>query len=239
MTPKRWLWLLILLSVSSPGLSKISERIRYRMQVFRITGGFRRDLSLNKPIWKGRAEDWDKIKESVQLFDQGKFCLGKNKLEINHKGCFWNRERLTFASGHKKGLAVEQIKMIYSPNIMRKAKQPVRMKISSEQPFQYLDQREDGLFALKEMHLPVGLDIEITAEDKGNDVFLISAMNLILRTVTEREKVPGVNLPIGRPILHTSEYALKLFIQESRSYGILLRPPGSGAIIIRIELDDD
>ena len=236
---QRYLVLLVGLMVIPPASAKISDKVRYRMQVFRITGAFRSDMSLKRPIWKGSPEDWDKIKESIQLFDQGTFTLGKNKLAIDHKGCFWNCERLSFESGHKKKLSAEKIKMIYSPNILRKTKQPVRMKISSEQPFQYLARREDGLFELKEMDVPVGLDIEICAEDKGNDVFLISQMKLILRTVTEREKIPAVNLPVGRPILHTSDYALRLFIQESKSYGILLRPRGSGAIIIRIELDDD
>ena len=112
------------------------------------------------------------------------------------------------------------------------------MKISSEQPFQYLTKREDGLFELKEMPLPVGLDLEVCAENKKGDFFQISSLVLTLRTVTEREQVPGVDLPIGRPLLHTSEYSLRLYLQEDKSYGILLRLPGSGVIIIHMELDD-
>lgn len=231
------LLILSLSSVTSARVARISNVLRYSVQVFRITGEFDSDLSLNKPIWRGSAEEWDQIKGSLQLFDQGVFQLGSNHLEINHQGCFWNQEQLAFSSSPQRELA-EQIRMIYSPSILRRAKQPVRMKVSSEQPFQYMERQNDGLFVLKEMHLPVGLDIEICAEDKGIEVFLISSLKITLRTVTEREAIPGVNLPVGRPRLQTSEYALSLFVQESKSYGILLRTPGSGAIIIRIEMDD-
>ena len=64
-------------------------------------------------------------------------------------------------------------------------------------------------------------------------------MKLMLRWVSKREPIPGVNLPIGRPILQEQDYWLRLFVRESKNYGILLRPEGnSGAIIIRIEIDD-
>ena len=113
------------------------------------------------------------------------------------------------------------------------------MDIESQQPIPYFDRREDGLFELKEVHLPVGLVVEIRAEDKGKDVFLISDLKLLLRWVSKREPIPGVNLPIGRPILQEQDYWLRLFVRESKNYGILLRPEdNSGAIIIRMEIDD-
>jgi hypothetical protein len=173
------------------------------------------------------------------LFDKGTFQLGKDKLEINDRGCFWNSKQLSFGSDEQKKLPSEKIKMIYSPNIVRKSKQPVHMKLSSEQPFQYMNRKEDGFFELLEMSLPVGLDIHVCTENKKGDFFLVSSLELILRTVTERERIPGVALPIGRPLLHTSEYSLRMYIEEDKNYGILLRLPGSGVIIIRMELDDE
>jgi hypothetical protein len=214
------------------------HKVRYRMQIFRISGSFSSDLSLKESIWKGSQDDWERIKHSVQLFDQGTFQLGKDKLEINHKGCYWNRKRLSFGSNELNRLPMDKIKMIASPNIVRKSKQTTRMKISAEQPFQFLTRREDGLFELNEIPLPVGLDVEICTENKSGDFFLVSPMELILRTVTEREHISGVNLPIGRPLLHTSKYTLHMYLDEDKSYGILLRLPGSGVIVIRLELDD-
>jgi hypothetical protein len=238
-THKNFLGILLLL-ICIPAASNAKEhQVRYRMQVFRISGNFSSKLSLEDSIWRGSKEDWDRIKDSVQLFDKGTFQLGKDKLEINDRGCFWNSKQLSFGSDEQKKLPSEKIKMIYSPNIVRKSKQPVHMKLSSEQPFQYMNRKEDGFFELLEMSLPVGLDIHVCTENKKGDFFLVSSLELILRTVTERERIPGVALPIGRPLLHTSEYSLRMYIEEDKNYGILLRLPGSGVIIIRMELDDE
>jgi len=239
--------LLLLICIASVSMAREDRRdridrdetVRYRMQVFRISGNFSSNLTLKDSIWKGSEEDWDRIKDSVQLFDKGTFQLGKDKLEINDRGCFWNRKQLSFGSDDKKKLPTEKIKMIYSPNIVRRSKQPVRMKISSERPFQYMNRREDGLFELREIPLPVGFDIEICAKNEKGDYFLVSSLVLTLRTVTERELIPGVDLPIGHPLLHTSEYSLRMYLEEDKSYGILLRLPGSGVIVIRMELDDE
>ena len=249
MKPRQILWGILLLLICIPTVSMArddrkerydrDETVRYRMQVFRISGNFSSNLSLEDSIWRGSKEDWDRIKDSVQLFDKGTFQLGKDKLEINDRGCFWNRKQLSFGSDDKKKLPTGKIKMIYSPNIVRRSKQPVHMKISSERPFQYMIRKEDGFFELLEMSLPVGLDIHVCTENKRGDFFLISSLVLTLRTVTERELIPGGDLPIGRPLLHTSEYSLRMYLEEDKSYGILLRLPGSGVIVIRMELDDE
>jgi hypothetical protein len=237
-TRKNFLVILLLL-ICMPAVSSAKEhQVRYRMQVFRMSGNFSSNLSLEDSIWKGSKEEWDGIKDSVELFDKGTFQLGKDKLEINDRGCFWNRKQLSFGGDEKEKLPSGKIKMIYSPNIVWQSEQPLRMKISSEQPFQYMHRREDGLFELREMPLPVGLDIDITAVNESGDYFSVPRLKLILRTVTERERLPGVDLPIGRPLLHTSEYSLSMYLKEDKSYGILLRLPGSGVIIIRMELDD-
>lgn len=217
----------------------IGRQVRYECQIFRIAGEFRSDTSLDKNIWAGDKKAWEKIRKSVTLFDEGTFRLGSDKLEINRKGCHWNGRKLSFEEGYKMKLPEEKIKMIYSPNILTRTGELVKMDIESRQPFPYFVRREDGLFELKEVRLPVGLVVEIRAEDKGKDVFLISDLKLLLRWVSKREPIPGVNLPIGRPILQEQDYWLRLFVRESKSYGILLRPEGnSGAIIIRIEIDD-
>lgn len=240
MIQQRTLWIIILLLIGTSAVSmgRGDDKVRYRMQVFRISGNFSSDLSLEKDVWRGTKEDLNRIKDSVQIFDRGTFKLGNDELEINDRGCFWNREQLSFGSEDQDKLDTDNIKMISSPNIVRKSEQPVRIKISSEQPFQYMIKQEDGFFELKEMPLPVGLDIDVCSKNEKGGFFEVSSLVLTLRTVTEREHVAGVNLPIGRPLLHTSQYSLRMFLHEDKSYGIMLRLPGNGVIVIRMELDD-
>jgi hypothetical protein len=222
-----------------PSANAGGGKVRYQCQVFRLAGGFEQTTSLEKGIWEGSAAEWNLIKHEVTLFDYGEFRLGTDRLRINRHGCSWNEQKLTFEEGHRAALPEDRIKMLYSPDFLRRQGELVRMKIESRQPFQFMSRRSDGLFELEEITLPVGMDIKIKAEQPEKDVFLISYLEVELRTVRHREGVEGTQLPVGRPVLKEYEYKLRLRVRESKNYGVLLQPEGSpGAIIIRMEIDD-
>jgi len=222
-----------------PAAAADRGKVRYECQVFRLAAGFEQRTSLEKAIWEGSPAEWDLIKDEVTLFDSGEFRIGSDRLRIHRHGCFWNEQQLTFEEGHRTPLPEGRIKMIYSPNLLRRQGELVRMKIESREPFQFMSRRDDGLFELQEMTLPVGMDIEIKAEQPEKDVFLISYLEVELRTVEHRERAPGTRLSVGRPVLAEYEYKLRLRVRESKNYGVLLQPEGSpGAIIIRMEIDD-
>lgn len=232
------LTLLTLIAIAFPCAAG-DEKVRYRCQVFKLSGSFGSRASLENEIWGGSSESWDRISNEVTLFDKGEFRLGKDRLKIDRKGCYWNDRKLTFEEGHKVNLPKDRINMIYSPNILRDQGELVRLKVESGQPFEFMKPTDSGLFDLKKIKLPVGMDIELLAAKDGKDHFLISYMELELRTVNRRAKVKGTHLPIGRPQVDESEYKLKLRLRERKSYGILLQPKESrSAIIIRIEIDD-
>ena len=114
------------------------------------------------------------------------------------------------------------------------------MKIDSKQPFEYLEPMGADQFKKREISLPVGLDIKVKAYRERKDVFLLSDLELDLRTVNKREDVDGTALNIGKPILEEYHYNLKIEVREGRNYGIILRPKGSqGAIVIRLDIDDE
>lgn len=214
--------------------------IRYAFQVFQLNGGFTENTSLKESIWNGNVSAWDEINDEVVLFDQGEFLNGKDRFVMKPDGCFWNDQELTFEEGHEAALPERKIKMIYSPNLMRKENELVRLKIAATRPYQFMAAQEDGLFKLQEIKLPTGLDIEIKAHSTKEDHFEISHLRLDLRSVNRREKSKETSLPVGKPILDESKYILNLSVREYRSYGILLHPRGSdGIIIIRFEVDDD
>jgi len=214
-------------------------KVRYRLQVFHIRTNFYNKTSLSETIWASGKESLEQSKKNVTLFDDGLFRLRRDRLEINDKGCFWNKTKLTFDEGYKQKLSSDKIKLIYSPNILKKNKESACMKIEAKQPFQYFEKKENNLFELKEMHLPVGMDIHMRSEVKDKDTFLISDFKVILRFVNQREKIRGVNLPIGKPIFQTQEFPMKLRVKKNKNYGILIRPDdGDGVILIRLKLDD-
>lgn len=223
-----------------PMTAQAGDRVRYQFQVFRLTGRFEHKTAQEEALWGGDAAEWDKIKDEVTIFDNGAFQLGSDLLRIDRDGCSWNDRKLTFEEGLTVPLPEEKIKLIYSPNILKREGELVRMKIESRQLFEHMDQRDDGLFELKKTTLPVGMDIEVRAEREARDVFRISRLKLDLRTVNGREEAKGTRLPVGRPLLREFEYILQLIAREQKNFGVLLQPKGTHvAFIIRIEVDDN
>ncbi len=163
----RWCWILLFLGILPARAEE--KKIRYRLQVFHIRVNLHNKTSLSENIWAGSKEAWEKTKKNVTLFDSGQFRLRRDRLEINDKGCSWNKTKLTFDEGYKQKLPSDKIKLIYSPNILKKNKETARMKIEAKQPFQYFEKKENNLFELKEMHLPVGMDIHMRSEAKDEN----------------------------------------------------------------------
>lgn len=236
----RFFLFLIVMSLALANVVQAEERpIRYAFQIFQLSSGFTQRTSLRNKIWDASDKTWGKMKDEVVLFDFGEFRNGDDKLLMRSKSCFWNDQMLTFEEGYKTKLPEKKIKIISSPNVYRKEKELVRLKITSEQPYQYMEPHGDGLFKLQEIKLPTGLDIEIRAHTARKDVYEIDHLKLDLRVVSKREPAEGTNLPIGKPILNESEYVLHLRVEEFDSYGILLQPKGTDStIIIRFEVDD-
>ncbi len=239
MHPLRIILLSTLAFLQALSLSAQEAPIRYAFQVFQLNGSFSDKTSLENKIWSDSTAAWERIENDVTLFDKGEFRNGKDRLVMEPKGCFWNDRELTFEEGHQAALPEKKIKMIFSPNLIRKERELVRLKIASTLPYQFMKAREDGLFEVDEIMLPTGLDIEIKAHQDKEDSYEITYLELDLRSVNRRETLRGIALPIGKPILDEVEYRLKLTVREYRSYGILLRPKGSDSlIIIRFEVDD-
>ncbi len=215
-----------------------SESFRYQIQVYRLSDGFRPETSLKTKAWQGTKKRWEKIKDAVTLFDRGSFSWSKKeKLDVTTQALSWNGKKLSTTK--QAGLPEDRVKLIYSPVLIKRSNELARLKIEAKKPIQYLQKRPDGLLALKEISLPLGMDLEIKAVKRRPGVYLISYLEIELRAVGKREQIPGVDLDVGRPILQEWEYIMELELEGSKSLGILLKPKGLiGAVIVRITIAD-
>ena len=240
---RAWLGILFLLAFVIHGKGAAEDEVRVRLQIFRTVGDmYLEETSLRENIWADSREAWERAKKSVTLFDHGHLRLGENRLEINERGCYWNRSQLTFREGHRVKLPEDRIRLIYSPSVRMETGKYSTVKIESKQLFEYFEKREDGLCEPKRMELPTGLTIEMRPFRERHDRIRFREMKITLRSVGKREKIPGLGLQVGRPILETHEYVLPLRVRARRNYGILLRPGGGhGAIFMRLfaEIDRD
>jgi len=210
--------------------------IQVQIQIFKITGNLLRKTFVDEKIWT--TDDVpEKLKNKVTVFNRGWFELGKDRLEFKEGRCFWNKTEIPIIDPNKFNLPTDQIEWVSSPQIVMYEHDGGTFNIRPRQPIQYFEKRSDGLFELKEMELPTGLDVEITQaveeEDKG--YIRLTDIEMTMRSVGSRERVEGVNLPVGRPILSEEKYVFYFRVRPGKDYGILISPEqGQGGLLIRL-----
>jgi hypothetical protein len=225
------------LACLSVAMAEEQPRFRLYCQVFRVASQTPQDVQLSEPVWVGKPDVWEKMKASVTLFNKASFKFGADTLAVNGKTISWNKTRLNFDGNDKaRGVTEGLIKPVYSTEVALQRGKTGSVFIAAKQPFEYFERREDGLFELKEIELPAGLDLEVKPREQDDKTILLSNVTIRLRTVTERETIPGVKLPVGRPVLQTEEFKLCLKVKEKGCYWIQVKPQnGDGSLLISIE----
>lgn len=212
--------------------------IRVQCQFFKFYGNLPGTTSAKEQIWT-TDEPPEKLKNKVTVFSQGEFELGENKLEFKKGRCFWNKVEIPITDPKKLNLPEDQIRWIDSPEILLYEHSSGSFNLASKQPIQYFKKRKDGLFELKEIELPTGLDIEITDADESEEHGYIDLADIIMtmRSVERRKKIEGVNLSVGYPIPGEQKYVFFFRLRPGKDYGILIRPEhGEGGLLIRLRV---
>ncbi len=229
----------VCLALGCAAVASAEEQPRFRLhcQVFRVASLTPQNMQLGEQVWTGKPEAWEKIKDSVALFNQAAFKFGTDTLAINAGAMSWNKERLNFDGKDKaRGVSEGLIKLIYSTEVELQRGKTGSVFIAAKQPFEYFERREDGLFELREIELPAGLDLEVKPREDTDKSILLPNVTIRLRTVTERQAIPGVELPVGRPVLQTEEFKLSIKVREKGFYWIQVKPQnGDGSLLICLQ----
>ncbi len=221
---------------------KKEDTIQVRFQIFVLNGTVLGDTSLREDfedVWDGDDNDWKELGGAVTLFDRGKFQFGNDILYINGDGCYWNKKRIPFEDQHCVELPEQKIRKIYSPIVHLDQYESSTIKIHSDQTYEYMVKRDDGLFELKYIAIPTGLDITVRPKKKHHRI-IFDEMWVKVRAIGRREPISGVSLPIGKPVVNTHEYKLELELRyEKKIYGVLLHLEESqGFVLICFDVDD-
>ena len=213
------------------------NRIQIQCQIFKFTGSLPGKTFVDEPIWT-TDEAPEKLKNKVMVFNRGWFELGRDKLEFKNGHCFWNESEIPISNPGKIPLPAELIRMVYRPVVIDIPEHSRgSVSIESTQPIQYFERRDDGLFALKEVELPTGLEIEITeaVEEEKKGYIALTDIIMTMRSVGNRKRIKGVNLSVGYPILGEEKYRFYFRVRPGKDYGILIRPEqGQGGLLLRL-----
>ena len=210
--------------------------IRIQSQIFRFTGNLGGKMSIDEQIWT-TDEPPDELKDIVTVFSNANFRFGKDKLKFRDGRCLWNDKEFPISGSSDVKLPADRIKLYYSPEIITEEHGKGKWKIESNQPIQYFQKRPDGLFELKEMKLPTALVMKITEaiENERDGYIELTDILMTLRSVEKRQKIPGVNLSVGKPIIGKQQYKFYFQVRPGKDYGIIVRPQrGQGGLLIRL-----
>ena len=216
--------LYVLLSSSSfVGRTDDEGKMRFRFQIFILTGSLL-ELSdadeIFEEVWNGDDDQLKLLKKNIQIFDAGYFRFGSDKLRIRKDGMYWNNQIVPFEENLSFPFPTNQIHRIYSPIVFLDQNELSTIKIDAQQSYQYFTKREDALFELKELELPTGLEITVRPKER-EDRARLDNMKISIRSVSNRDVISGVSLDVGKPILTTQEYDIRLKTEFNKMYAIL------------------
>ena len=243
MNPKRLSLLLILFGLStlpSAAADKKDVQFDFEGRLYRVEGRLSGETALDENIWTGKEPADLEQKKSLTLFTSAKFQLGEDHFEIGDKGWFWNGANMDDRTSRTQALwdSINSIVLMAAPRIRVLNGEVAVIAVESVRKLEYFERRSDGLFELKGMYEPTGLDIKapLTLEKDGR---IRLNLEIVLRSVEKREPVPGVTLQVGRPILQMREHKAELLVRPGKEYGILLHAgdEGQGVLIFRLRLE--
>ena len=192
------------------------------------------EMKENGWFWNGASLESDSSLNNISSESQ-LTLKGKPSVAVKDNGTFISAEKIEHVASEKE--SESPIRLICAPNILVRSGEAADYHIVSKQEIEYFEQREDGLFELKKLQEPTWLEIEMQVESEGQNKIRFSELTFSLRSVEEREPIPGVTLPVGRPILQTREYKVNIRVTSGKDYGFLLHPGhGQGVLIIRLRL---
>ena len=226
--------LLISMLMLSPGIGNGKEYIQIRCQLFRILSSLSGDTSLEEYVWPEQTTPDPELKKTLTILTKADLRLDTDRLIVNDKGWFWNGKKLGFDSSSTLIIPESRMNLVSSPSILVKDGDFASIVISSDQSIEYMEKRDDGLFELKKVPERTGLEIELSVNKEAGDKIRIRDLKFLLKSIEKREQIPGLTLPVGRPILKTRTFELDLRITEGKDYGFILHPgDGQGVLIIR------
>lgn len=211
------------------------NQIQVQCQIFKFKGKLPGRTSAEEPIWT--TDDIpERFKNKVTVFSDGRFKLGRDRLEFKDGNCFWNKKEIPITGPVTFKLPEDRIQLVHSPAISMLEHSKGSVEIQSKQPIQYFEKRSDGLFELKKVELATGMDIVIEAKEEASKGYIVlSDMVMTVRTIESRKKIEGVNLSVGYPVLGEQEYVFFFRVRPGKDYGILITPERSrGGLLIRL-----
>lgn len=212
-------------------LASAQEDILISLQVLRVLSDISGDTSLEQDIFSGNVKPGDSLKlRELSYFTKANLKVGDSTLGIKDGAFFFNAEH------DQRERDARSVEVVATPRIIVKDGQEAKLMISAPQNLEYFERRQDGLYELKKVEEPVGLEISLKAHVEGKSVRL-SELTFDLRSVEKRIPLEGASLDVGVPVISARTFEANLRIDAQRDYGIMFKPDGQGVLLVLLRAE--
>lgn len=202
-------WVFLLLACFANVTAAQTFRLESQVYVFRNSDA--------EPVRFSTAAATDDTR-SISIYSPATIEFGEKKLSLEGAAFSWSGARNP----------PERFTLIELPVAITRLNTPVAML--STVPAQYIVKREDGTLELRNIaadspdapHCKVSFAIR--SPDHANAELRVSC-EVELATVSAREKIPGVNLDVGRPLLARFQGSVESAVRFGEWSAVLFRSP--------------
>ncbi len=218
--------------------SGAAEQIKVNIALFRCSTNLSGDTSLEDDVFIDKNMLSQDDKKALTIFTKAKLNFNENILTADKEGWKWNGSAFDFESLKKIQYPQDKVTLMSSPQIIVSEKETASINISSQQKIEYFEKSDNGLFELKSLEEPTGLEIEVTGEKIDTENIKLTDFTLSVRFVEKREGIKDTTLDVGKPVLKDKKFIMNLKLKNGKDYGILLFPQdGQGFLMLKIKTE--
>lgn len=131
---------------------------------------------------------------------------------------------------------VEGVKVLAEPQLTVAQDRVARFVAGGERKLQYLRRIKKGTYQLEEETAQIGITSKLKVQDAGNGKVRLNPLVVSVSAVVGREKLEGVALPVGKPIIKKISVDTSLVTRLGKSSVISVDSPRGGRVLISVKV---
>lgn len=224
-----------LLSLCWIGSAAAQDQILVKFSVYRARGDVSGTRSLTDNIWAGLGEPGKRgiiTKGPFTFFTVSDLVVAAVRLKATEDGWTWDGKPEPPPTRRAR-----TVKLIASPQVIQQVGKQFEVSVTPSEPVEYFEAREDGLFARRVAEETPGLRIATKLEEGVDGRVVLRNLALATKAVVDREPVPGVRLPVGRPVFESEKIETTISLRPGRDYGIQVVTKREGLLLVRVRVE--
>ena len=128
--------------------------------------------------------------------------------------------------------------VLTSPRIQMNVGQTGAISIGSDQDLEYFVPSGRGLYELKHVQQPTGVNVKLTVQKDADGGIFVEKMTVSLKLVASRKPLTGTSLNVGEPVILKKDVDTSLHMKPGQDYSLpFTLGEGQGSLVIKLRAD--